>query len=413
MTINTVSDIKHNTERKKASSLPPLARSILKPSIYQVWYSAIVISLSSFFFGFCLTSNDFFINNFNRSQAVSLSSLMESLFLSINLIGALFGNLIINNFYLDRKMVVILNNLGYALSILIVYLSSLPVLLLFGRFLIGICIGITCSQVPSYLTELSTVSTRGLIGSSHQLFITIGVLAGFIFDANFKKEFNIGLFLIFMFLALHTVSLFFITPTVLGKPSEGLKKLLSLPEARKSLIVSTLFHFTQQASGVNVIVICSSKLLGKMKQSAKNSIYIGLSQVISTIISTGIVEKVGRKPLMIISIGGVCVALALMTFTEFVSVGMYMFMGLFAFGLGPVTWFITGEIVPTEYRNATNQVATSANWFFAFLSVVTQEWLYSVMNKNMFMIYLGFMAVYLVYIVLFFKETKGRTAGFL
>lgn len=402
------------TLKHKDINLPPLIRSIVKPSLYKIWYSTIIVTLSSFFFGFCLTATQYYVENFNNKNIIKLNELQNSWFKSISLLGALFGNLFISNFNFNRKLIIGLNNFGYAISVLIMYFTNSITFLLIGKFLMGICIGITCAYVPSYLTEISSIKSRGLIGSFHQLFITLGVLSGFIFDIYISDKFSLGFKIICLFLSIHIILILFITPTVIfGKTGENIKKLLSIKSARKSIFMASLFHFTQQASGVNVIVICADKVLHQVGSDKKKSIFVGLSQFITTIISTGFVEKIGRKPLMAISVGGVCISLSILTFTKFVAFGMYSFMALFALGLGPVTWFITGEIVPPEYRNATNQIATSMNWLFAFITVVTQNYLFNKMGKNMFILYLSVMVLYLVYILVFFKETKGRKADFL
>lgn len=379
-----------------------------------IFYSTIIVCLSSFFFGFCLTSSDFFINNFNDKNKEQLTSTEISWFLSINLLGALLGNIFISSFHFNRKLSIILNNLNYKIGILIIYFFNYPILIIIGKFLIGISIGITCAYVPSYLSELSNSKYRGVIGCIHPLLITIGVVIGYLLEISFNTFRIYGLIIILLFLIIHSILMIIILSPIIEKKGKNLKSLLLLKASHKSIIFASIFHFTQQASGVNVVLICSKSILTKTTGFDDNdSIFVALSQFITTALSIGFINKFGRKPLMIISVIGVIISLLIIILSNFVKIGMYSFMIFYSFGLGPVTWFITGEIVPLEYRDSTNQIATSINWFFGFLTVVTQEYLFNKMDKNMFYIYLSIMCIYLIYLIKFFKETRGTPINFL
>jgi len=207
-------------------------------------------------------------------------------------------------------------------------------------------------------------------------------------------------------------------------------KLLDLlkPEIRPALLLGCTLQAFQQFCGINTAMYYSPTIL-KMAGFTKNTEAIWFSNVVAcanmifTIVAVDLIERIGRRKLLLASVTGAMIGLLLLgtsfliskyiddKISGFLSIGsLIVYIAFFAIGLGPIPWAVNSEIYPLNIRGVANSVATTVNWgsnlivsftFLSYISLVT--------TAGAFYTFAG-IAV-LAWIFVFFKlpETKGKT----
>ena len=133
----------------------------------------------------------------------------------------------------------------------------------------------------------------------------------------------------------------------------------------------------QQFSGVNAVIFNSSSILKSagIKDSNTGSLYVGGVQIVVTMVAVLFVDRLGRRPLMLLASTGMVASLILLGYYYFMEehvsthIALYSVIGYIAFfsiGLGAVPWLMMSEIFPTKVRGLAASVATLINWAFAF-----------------------------------------------
>jgi sugar porter (SP) family MFS transporter len=291
--------------------------------------------------------------------------------------------------------------------------------LLVGRVLAGLAVGGTQSTVPTYLSELAPTKSRGRFSSGNQLMIATGILAAAVVNYFFSRDlswrWSLGLAAIPAALILLALLRQPETPRWLmlkGRVDEArrvLRSVLSPEEAheafaelsasrqedagaggstlnfrslvrsralRRVLIVAVIFSMAQQLIGINSIVYYAPTILtavGFSDQAALiNTIGFGVLSVVMTLLCGYLIDKVGRRPLLIG--GGIVLGLSMLTVCvvfafdllgtsvgQFVTLGMLsIFKGGFSLTWGPIVWIMLPELFPLRARSAGVSVAASA-----------------------------------------------------
>ena len=148
---------------------------------------------------------------------------------------------------------------------------------------------------------------------------------------------------------------------------------------------------------------------------------IGIVNVLVTIVAVWILDKVGRKPLLLIGISGMVVCLAVLGLSFLLKaawvdrIAMFALMayvGFFAIGLGPITWVIIAEIFPLRVRAQGIAIAAFVNWGCNYIvSLTFLDLLYFMGTSLTFFVYALIGVFALLYAVFFIPETKGKTAA--
>jgi SP family xylose:H+ symportor-like MFS transporter len=183
----------------------------------------------------------------------------------------------------------------------------------------------------------------------------------------------------------------------------------------------------QQVTGINVFLYFGTEIFKKMGSETNaallQNIVVGVVNLSFTIIAIWTVDRIGRKPLMIIgSTGmGVCLlAMGLAAYAQTTGLWMLLFIlgyiACFALSVGPVTWVILSEIFPTRIRGRAMAMATVCLWVANYLVSQTfpmmdaDPWLVNTFHRGFpFWLYGAFCAVLLVFLCAFVPETKGKT----
>lgn len=302
-------------------------------------------------------------------QEFALTSWDTGLLVSILIIGMLTGSLFTGKLsdYFGRKKTFLLNMALFFVTSLFVFDLHHFIGVLFFRFVSGVAMGISASLLPVYVAELSPPEKRGYAISYFQLAITIGILlafgASYLFytSGSWRGMFslNIGFSLIGLLLY----------PKLIDSPVSEKKTTLTVPfrdifkkKYSKMLLIGAAISFFQQSTGINTITFYVHRILLHGSETGSSLVFlltniIGFINVLLTIAVVFLVDKIGRRPLLLIGTFGMFLSLILVAFTLdrfpeslLAFVGILFFVGFFAISLGPIAYILIAEVFPDELR---------------------------------------------------------------
>src|SRR5215207_3459493 len=366
---------------------------------------------------------------FIRQDFAPLSPFVEGIIVSTLLVGAVVGAIsggpLSDRF--GRRPAALLAAVIFGLGALAVAPSV--AFIVFGRFLLGLGVGLASMIVPLYIAEIAPAARRGALVSLNQLMITIGILVSYIVGVIFTPiegwRYMFGVALIpALILGIGMFRLpesprwlFNVGQTdkaraVLGRSRSqeevdlelqemeeirraeeeqergrvGYAELLS-PFVRPALIIGLGLAIFQQVTGINTVIYYAPTILQGVGFSeggaiAATALGVGVVNVGFTILAVRIIDRAGRRPLLIIGLIGMVVSLALLGVVfatggaggaagllATVCLGLYI--ASFAISLGPVFWLMISEIYPLNIRGKAMSVASLANWGSNFLVSLT------------------------------------------
>ncbi|CAK9161939.1 unnamed protein product, partial [Ilex paraguariensis] len=185
----------------------------------------------------------------------------------------------------------------------------------------------------------------------------------------------------------------------------------------------------QQLSGTNGVLFYASTIFQAAGISSSNAATcaLGAVQVIATAVATWLVDKTGRRLLLLVSSSGMALSLLVVAVSFFVkdfvsdSSNVYSVMGIlsvvgvvgmivtFSLGMGPIPWIIMSEILPVKIKSLAGSVATLANWFASWVITMTAPLLLSWSNGGTFTFYMLMCAITVAFVAIWVPETKGKT----
>ncbi|EFA10574.1 Facilitated trehalose transporter Tret1-2 homolog-like Protein [Tribolium castaneum] len=366
--------------------------------------------------------------------------------------------------FIGRKRSLLFFALPLFISWIIIAYGNCVGVLYFARFLAGLAIGAISVAAPMYVTEIAHTSIRGTLGTFFQVQITVGVLVGYILGTTIES---------FQYLALVSsvfpllfVSGFAFMPETpaylyatgridaarksliffrgrdynlldeeLQKIAEDIKestankpKLSDLIRNRvtlNGLVVSLGLMAFQQLSGVNAVLFYAGNIFAETGNSMGAdtcAVLVGAVQVIATLLSTVLIDKTGRKILLLVSSSIMCLSLLALGLYFFLKqtqdlsflsalplVSLAVFIVVFSIGMGPIPWLMMGEIFTPKSKGVATSVSAAFNWVMAF--TVTNQ--YQNLNEMLgvggtFMAFGGICALGVLFIALLVPETKGK-----
>jgi SP family sugar:H+ symporter-like MFS transporter len=196
--------------------------------------------------------------------------------------------------------------------------------------------------------------------------------------------------------------------------------------------VGILLSVFQQFVGINVIFYYSSTLWQAVGFTENNALLIGVLNstvnIVATFIAIALIDRVGRKPLLLVGSAGMFVSLATLTVvfatattnsagdpvitgvtSTIALIAANGFVFFFAFSWGPVVWVLLGEMFPNRIRAAALSVAAAAQWMANFVISSSFPWLASRSLGLAYGIYTTFALLSFFFVMSKIKETKGRT----
>ncbi|MGB7198125.1 MAG: sugar porter family MFS transporter, partial [Acidobacteriaceae bacterium] len=375
-----------------------------------------------------------------------LSTFQEEVVVSAVLLGAVagaaFGGKLADA--LGRRKLLIQVAILFTIGAIGTALAPTPTLLAIGRVVVGIAIGIASFTAPLYISEVSPPAIRGKLVSLNQLMITLGIVVSYLADYGLADKeawrWMFGLAAIPALILL--IGLFFVPESprwLMGRSMEDqaravlqriressdvsaelaeIKEDLSLQEGgwrellnvslRRPLIIGIGLAIFQQFTGINTVIYYAPtifQLAGLHSASAAilATVGVGVVNVLLTIVALRILDRAGRRPLllwglvgMVISLGVLGAAFLLAGSSPIVAwlavISLALYVACFAIGLGPVFWLLISEIYPLKIRGRAMGVATMMNWgsnlivALTFLSLLhslgrsATFWLYAVVG---------------------------------
>jgi sugar porter (SP) family MFS transporter len=355
--------------------------------------------------------------------------------------------------------------------------------LIFWRVVGGIGVGIASVIAPAYIAEVSPAQMRGRLGSMQQLAIVLGIFAALLSDAWLAGSAGgaasvswLGLqawrwmFIVAVIPALVYGAVVFSVPEsprhlvaksrhaearqvlrhVLGLDddhgldtkldaisaslrSEYQPRLRDLRGPRAGLLpvvwIGIVLSVLQQFVGINVIFYYSSTLWHSVGFSEADAfdITVGTSivNVLVTLVAIALVDRIGRKPLLLVGSAGMAVTLAVMAWCFSQATGSGASLALpgvlgpvalvaanayvVCFGLswGPMVWVLLGEMFPNRIRALALAVAASAQWLANFAVTSTFPWLAHLGLVFAYGLYAGFATLSLLFVLYAVRETNG------
>ena len=383
---------------------------------------------------------------------------------SLVTVGALFGGPIGGWFIekLGRKRTILISSLPFLFGYGSLVAAQSVSYLFAGRFLTGIGSGMVTVCVPMYIAEISTKARRGVLGSCVQLFIVIGICLAYILGLDYEwKEMAHAALLPAVLSALAACMIPETPRWLLARNrkidarhalaavrdphadvqdelrdiEEGLdtqeemswSEFFGREELKRPLFLSLVIMMCQQFSGINAVMFYTVSIFNTAipDMAYAATVLIGLVQVIATLVACLLMDRTGRKKLLILAGSVMAVTLfffglyyklsaqkvlpeVLNTWLPVVCLTCYI-IG-FSLGWGPIPMLIMSEIFPARGRGLAGAIAVFFNWLTAFF--VTKEFmtLQAVLGQDGVFYFFSSCCVFAVWFVWkYLPETKGKS----
>ena len=327
-----------------------------------------------------------------------------------------------------------------------------------ARFVGGVAIGMASTLSPLYIAEISPARKRGLLVSLNQLAIVTGILLSYCVNylltgtgtSNWRWMFasatipSVGFLLTLLAIpesprwlvqknrepeAEHFLSRV-VGPQGAADEIQAIKAAISEesgdlwdPAFRKPLIVAILIALFSQFTGINTIIYYGSLVFLEHvpRQTASTALWanvmIGAINFVATVVGMSLIDRAGRKPLLIsafagmaLSLFGVAAAIRFEASGIVVLVLVLTYVACFAIGVGTGTWVMMAEICPTRVRGRAMSVATVCLWCGTLLVTLTFLSLVNVFTApGAFLLYAIISIAAMLFVWRRVPETKGRT----
>lgn len=423
---------------------------------------SMVVALGGFLFGF----DTAVISGAEKSiqQFWQLSSFEHGLTISIALIGTVIGSLVGSrpSDYFGRKNTLYFVAVAYLLSSLGTALAYDWNVFLVFRFLGGLGVGISSVTAPIYISEISPADRRGRLVGLFQFNVVLGILISYLSnyllsqvgEASWRWMLGVQAVPSFVFLVLIrfipesprwlilkrgatekaleilriinplncTEELASIQKSKLDIDSNRSAEGLFSGKYNKPVMLAMLFAFFNQVSGINAIIYYAPRIFEMAGLGAHSSLLstvgIGMVNFIFTLLAINIIDKVGRRKLMLVGSVGLIISLALVAFTFLskssggfaIPVYVMLFIAFFAFSQGAVIWVFISEIFPNQVRAKGQTLGSSTHWIMAALIAFCFPYLAeSLGGATLFFFFCGMMVLQLVFVWRLMPETKGQS----
>jgi SP family galactose:H+ symporter-like MFS transporter len=427
-----------------------------------VYAAAAISALGGMLFGYdtgvisgaiLFVEQDFGLSDFMVGAVVSAVLLGAA-------VGAAFGGDLAD--HVGRRKVIILAAVIFALGAVGTALAPNVLLLLFGRVVVGIAIGVASITAPLYISEVSPSKARGSLVSLNQLAITIGIVVSYLVDYGLADiqgwRYMFGLAAIpAVILGLGMLPLpdsprFLVKHGQLDDARAVLKRIRSKAEVddelneiqaslkeqrtgraeffnplvKPALIIGISLAIFQQTTGINTVIYYSPKIFqfaGILSASSAilATVAVGVVNVVMTIAAIMLLDRVGRRPLLLVGLAGMIFSLGLLgtafllpslsgMLGDMALVGLMLYVAFFAIGLGPVFWLLISEIYPLKVRGLAMSIAGEANWGSNLIIAFTFLTLIQLLGRSgTFWLYASIGIGAWIFTYLLVPETKGRT----
>ncbi|KAM0728666.1 Facilitated trehalose transporter Tret1 [Formica fusca] len=322
---------------------------------------------------------------------------------------------------IGRKTAMLLMVVPFTIGWLLIIFSNSILMFYFGRFITGVSGGAFCVAAPLYTSEIAESEIRVFFfmpetpvyylkkGNEEAARESLSRLRGDQYDVEIELQ-------------EHREAL-----EKTNQSDVSFAVMIKSRAVKKGLVIAYGLMLFQQMSGVNSIIFYSSDIFTKAGSSlppAMASIIVGAVQVISVFFSTLVVDKLGRRILLLTSI----VVMFLMTFILgiyfycithntafdnlkwFALIPLCVFLIMFSFGFGPIPWMMMPEIFAPKVKGIAGSSACLLNWLAAFLvTKFYNDMVDAIQSYGTFWIFSLFCAIGIAFVYFLVPETKGKT----
>lgn len=415
---------------------------------------ALIAALGGFLFGFetsVISGAEQIIQ-----QLWGLDSFWLGFTVTSSLIGTVIGSLIIGGpaqKYGRKKMLFFIAVL-YFLSAVGCALTNQWLGFVTFRFLGGIAVGASSVVGPMYISEISPSSSRGRLAGMFQLNIVAGILIAFLTNyllSGLDNSWRYMLGIMTVPSVIFYLLLWFIPESPrwlvnqgkadeaklifdkIGDPnalqraveanqSSSKRESLFNGKYNKPIFYAVILAMFNQLSGINAILYYAPRIFemaGFNRADAfQQSVYIGLANFLFTLLAMTVIDKFGRKKLLLTGAAGM-VAFLLLTAVSFNSGGgtqviyyLVGFIAFFAFSQGAVIWVFISEIFPNSVRSQGSSLGSFTHWIMA----AAISWVFPMIVEASplggyyaFLFYAIMMVASFVFIWKVMPETKGKS----
>lgn len=373
-------------------------------------------------------------------------------------LGALLGGYPCDKW--GRKKTLLWIGILFLVSALGSALAPNPYVFSFFRFIGGIGVGASSVAAPIYISEISSPENRGKLGTLFQFNIVFGILIAFFSNYFFEgfggeNDWRWMIGIVALPALIYSVIVIRIPESprwlILTKKDDQaglavLEMIYAPAQAKESfneikkdvtttatsdsfftkkykfpILLAFLLAFFNQLSGINFILYYAPEILEMAglgaKESLFNSILIGVTNLVFTLIGMRLIDVLGRKQLMLIGSLGYIVSLTMVAFAFYSQLGsvvlllsIMLFIASHAIGQGAVIWVFISEIFPNTVRANGQAFGTGIHWIFAALITLVGPIVIDIYKENPWPIFAFFafmMLLQLVFVLFMMPETKG------
>jgi sugar porter (SP) family MFS transporter len=425
----------------------------------KLFFWSITAALAGFLFGFdtvVISGADQPMQDLWATSDLFHGFVVMSMALWGTVIGAIFGNIPTDR--LGRKRTLFWIGVLYLVSAVGSAIAFDPYMFSAFRFIGGLGVGASTIAAPAYVSEIAPPDRRGRLVALYQFNIVFGILAAFV--SNYSLQ-GMGEQAWRWMVGAEAVPAVIYTLLVLGVPNsprwlmvrrrdrEGARKILEIlspgqdatlvldamqddiegaarhesilqPKYRFPVILAFLIAFFNQLSGINAFLYYAPRIFEEAGLGAStallNSVGIGLTNLVFTLLGLYLIDRLGRRVLMyigsvgyIVSLGSVAAAFFLERTGMTVPVLLFVFIASHAIGQGAVIWVFISEIFPNHLRAKGQSLGSSTHWVLAALITVFMPLvLGDAGNPGMAFAFFAFMMVLqLLFVWRVMPETKG------
>jgi len=388
----------------------------------------------------------------------------QAIVVSIVLIGAMLGALLAGGAAdrYGRRPTLLAAGIVFAIGAIGSAFAPAVTLLILARFIVGFGIGLCSVVSPLYVSEVAPREHRGALVSLYQFAITVGILAAYLVDlwlapeANWRSMLGLAVVPAIVFIvgmlampetprwlfangradagravlarsndAAHIEAAVFEIRSHLEVGASGSAGELLSPALRTPMIVAIGLAVLQQITGINTVIYYGPQIFllagaGSDHASILATTLVGIVNVVLTVVAIIFIDRWGRKPLLYLGSGGMALALialaaafgipALAGARAPIALGSLMlYVGCFAFSLGPIVWLLISEVFPLRVRGRGMSIATLANWAANFAVSLVFLGMIAVLGTPVtFLIYAALCIATMVFTAWIVPETKGR-----
>ena len=424
----------------------------------KVFKISLISALAGFLFGFdtvVISGADKQLQILWGTTDLFHGTFVMSMALWGTVLGAIFASYPCD--YFGRKNTLIGIGVLFFVSALGSGLALDPYSFSFFRFIGGIGIGVSTIAAPTYVSEIAPANKRGQLVALYQFNIVFGILIAFVSNFIFKDfgtqpwRWMVGIealpaalyligiisvpksprWVLFRKNDIEQAQAIFKEISVKELTDSEIKEIKSEQELSKQkplfsktykfpILLAFLIAFFNQLSGINAFLYYAPRIFeaaGLEESSALlSSIGIGVTNLIFTLLGLYLIDKIGRRLLMIVGSIGYIISLTLVSIAFLkgwqgisIPIFLFLFIASHAIGQGAVIWVFISEIFPDNLRAQGQSFGSSVHWVLAALITLFMPVALSAFPNPgyVFMLFLGMMVLQLVFVLYLMPETKG------